>query len=145
METNSQQRRGDRRGNAEFSFFSALSLRTLRLGGERAFRYSSIGYSSSLSITFSPLPIARSNNAQQEIVVYKRLRALLSFFNEITVLDYDEEAAVQFDRLRRSKLRVATMDLKIAATAISKDALLLSANLKDFQKIPDLRVENWTQ
>ncbi len=87
--------------------------------------------------------IARSNNAQQEIIVYKRLRALLSFFDEITVLDYDEEAARQFARLRASKLRVATMDLKIAAIALSKDALLLSANLKDFQKVPDLRVENW--
>lgn len=89
--------------------------------------------------------IARSNNAQQEIVVYKRLRALLSFFNEITVMDYDEEAADWFDRLRGSKLRVGTMDLKIAAIALSKDALLLSANLKDFQKVPDLQVENWMQ
>ena len=35
------------------------------------------------------------------------------------------------------------MDLKIAAIALAHDALLLSANLRDFQAVPDLRVENW--
>jgi predicted nucleic acid-binding protein len=35
------------------------------------------------------------------------------------------------------------MDLKISATALAKDALLLSANLHDFQQVPGLRVENW--
>ena len=36
-----------------------------------------------------------------------------------------------------------TMDLKIAAIAISHNALLLSRNLLDFQKVPGLRVEKW--
>jgi tRNA(fMet)-specific endonuclease VapC len=36
------------------------------------------------------------------------------------------------------------MDLKIAATAISHNALLLSRNLVDFRKVPRLRVEDWT-
>jgi predicted nucleic acid-binding protein len=35
--------------------------------------------------------------------------------------------------------------LKIAATALVNDALLLSANLRDFQKVPNLRVENWLE
>ena len=35
------------------------------------------------------------------------------------------------------------MDLKIAAIAVSHDALLLSRNLVHFQKVPGLRVENW--
>jgi predicted nucleic acid-binding protein len=33
--------------------------------------------------------------------------------------------------------------LKIAAIAMAESALLLSANLRDFQKVPGLRVENW--
>jgi len=36
------------------------------------------------------------------------------------------------------------MDLKIAAIAIANDATLLSRNLRDFGKVPDLRVEDWT-
>ena len=35
------------------------------------------------------------------------------------------------------------MDLKIAAIALAHDTLLLSANLRDFQQIPNLRVANW--
>jgi tRNA(fMet)-specific endonuclease VapC len=35
------------------------------------------------------------------------------------------------------------MDLKIAAIALIHDALLLSANLRDFQQVPGLCVANW--
>jgi tRNA(fMet)-specific endonuclease VapC len=35
------------------------------------------------------------------------------------------------------------MDLKIATIALVHDALLLSANLRDFQQVPDLRVADW--
>jgi predicted nucleic acid-binding protein len=35
------------------------------------------------------------------------------------------------------------MDLKIAAIALVHDVPLLSANLRDFQQIPHLRVANW--
>lgn len=61
----------------------------------------------------------------------------------MAVLDYTEDAANQFEALRRSKLHVGSMDLKIAAIALSRDGLLLSSNLKDFLQVPDLRVEDW--
>lgn len=35
------------------------------------------------------------------------------------------------------------MDLKIASIGMAYDAVLLSRNLKDFDDIADLRVENW--
>jgi len=56
---------------------------------------------------------------------------------------FDEAAAHQFDGLRLQKLRIGSSDLKIAATALVNHALLLSANLSDFKKVPGLRVENW--
>ena len=36
------------------------------------------------------------------------------------------------------------MDLKIAAIVIAQNGILLSKNLKDFRKVPGLRVEDWT-
>lgn len=36
------------------------------------------------------------------------------------------------------------MDLKIAAIVLSRDETLLSRNLVDFGKIPELKVEDWT-
>ena len=42
------------------------------------------------------------------------------------------------------KVRIGTMDLRIAAITIAQDGLLLSKNLTDFRKVPGLRVEEWT-
>jgi predicted nucleic acid-binding protein len=40
-------------------------------------------------------------------------------------------------------VRIGSMDLKIACIGLVHDALVLSGNLQDFQKVPGLRVENW--
>jgi tRNA(fMet)-specific endonuclease VapC len=55
-------------------------------------------------------------------------------------MDFDEPAAVAFQSLVRARVRIGTMDLKIAAVARSLNATLLSRNLKDFRKVPGLRV-----
>ena len=39
-------------------------------------------------------------------------------------------------------MRLGTMDLKIAAIAFVNDALLLTATLRDFERVPRLRIEN---
>jgi tRNA(fMet)-specific endonuclease VapC len=89
--------------------------------------------------------IARSKRVQQEITGYRQLQALLSFFADIPVLNFDESAADQLLRLRRSRIRLGSMDLKIAAIALSREATLLSRNLADFRRVPELNVEDWTQ
>jgi tRNA(fMet)-specific endonuclease VapC len=89
--------------------------------------------------------IARARNQSREVLAYQRLQGLLRFFSEIPVLDYTEADATRFEDLRRSKLRVGSMDLKIASIALSHDGLLLSSNQKDFDQVPNLRVEDWTK
>jgi len=37
------------------------------------------------------------------------------------------------------------MDLKIAAIALSQRGLLLSSNIGDFERAPNLKVEDWTR
>jgi len=88
--------------------------------------------------------IARARNASEEITAYQRLHNLLAFYSAIPVLSYDIRAAEQFVKLRRFRLRIGSMDLKIASIALSTDALLLSRNLKDFGRVPNLKVEDWT-
>lgn len=88
--------------------------------------------------------VARSRNADQEVAAYQLLYDSLAFFSSIPVLRYDNRAAEQFAALRRLRLRVGSMDLKIAAVALSQNGMLLSRNLKDFGRVPNLRVEDWT-
>jgi tRNA(fMet)-specific endonuclease VapC len=45
--------------------------------------------------------------------------------------------------LHFQRVRIGTMDLRIASLALTHETLLLSRNLVDFQKVPGLRVENW--
>ena len=85
----------------------------------------------------------RTRDIQQQIVPYERLADLFDFLAEWDILSLSEAAANLFAELRQQKVRVGSQDLKIAAIAMTKDALLLSANLRDFQKVPGLRVENW--
>lgn len=89
--------------------------------------------------------IAQARNQSKEVAAYQRLQALLRFFHEIPLLDYTDVEAARFEDLKGSRLRVGSMDLKIASIALSHDGLLLSANLKDFQRVPNLRVEDWTK
>lgn len=88
--------------------------------------------------------IARAASSNQQIDGYAKLHALLDDFATRPVLDFDPHAAAEFERLIRLRLRIGTMDLKIAAITLALDALLLSKNLNDFRKVPGLRVEDWT-
>jgi tRNA(fMet)-specific endonuclease VapC len=89
--------------------------------------------------------INRANSPKREVAAYQRLHALFNFFGNIVVLDFDEAAAEQLMHLRRKRLRLGTMDLKIAAIALIQQATLLSRNVADFQRVAGLRVEDWTQ
>lgn len=59
------------------------------------------------------------------------------------MIGWNEPAADHFKRLRKSGVRIGTQDLKIACTALAHDALLLSANRRDFERIPGLQVADW--
>jgi tRNA(fMet)-specific endonuclease VapC len=88
--------------------------------------------------------VTRARNVSQQISAYRKLNRHLDTYRKIRVLEFDERAATEFQRLRKLGVRVGTMDLKIAAIALIHGAKLLSRNLVDFCKIPNLDVEDWT-
>lgn len=87
--------------------------------------------------------IHRWNDVHRQIPAYERLIGLFDFFGRWHIVPFDDAAAREFSRLRKEGVRIGTMDLKIAATALANGAMLLSANLRDFERVPDLRMENW--
>jgi len=88
--------------------------------------------------------IARARTVAQQVEGYQRLRRHLDNYRQIPVLDFGEDAGAEFQRLRRARIRIGTMDLKIAAIVLACGATLLSRNRLDFQKVPGLAVEDWT-
>lgn len=87
--------------------------------------------------------INRVRDFQQQLEAYERLHELIDILCDWTVVPADDDSVVEFNRLKSRRIR--TQDLKIAAIALSHDAILLSANLIDFEKVPGLRVENWLE
>jgi tRNA(fMet)-specific endonuclease VapC len=87
--------------------------------------------------------IGRQRRPHEQISSYDRLRKMLAFLRPFSLIAFDDGAADEFEHLRKAKVRIGSMDLKIACIALTQDALLLSANLRDFQQVPRLRVENW--
>jgi len=88
--------------------------------------------------------IRRTADPVRQVAAYSKLRQLFQFFATWNVLSWDTTAAAKFAELKLAKrLRVGTMDLKIACIALSQDGLLLSRNVKDFEKVPGLRVADW--
>jgi tRNA(fMet)-specific endonuclease VapC len=85
---------------------------------------------------------ARTLDAQLE--AYRRLLQHLDNFRQIYVVPFDRPAATHFETLIAAKLRIGTKDLRIASIALARNALLLSRNLQHFQKVPGLRLEDWT-
>jgi tRNA(fMet)-specific endonuclease VapC len=87
--------------------------------------------------------IHRSPDPRRQVSAYTKLNDVVDYFSRWTRLPFDDPSAQQFASLRQQKVRIATMDLKIAAIALTQNSLLLSANLRDFQQVPNLRVEDW--
>ena len=55
-----------------------------------------------------------------------------------------EIPAAVFDALLAQRVRVATMDLRIASIVLSRGMVLVTRNMSDFRKVPGLPIEDWT-
>ncbi len=88
--------------------------------------------------------VKRAKKRAQMIEAYELLAIHAKVYGRINILGLDDRAYSKYVELQRAKLGVGTQDLKIAAIALANDARLLSRNLKHFEKVPGLRVEDWT-
>ncbi len=61
------------------------------------------------------------------------------------MLPFDASAGTVFDQLKASKVRIGTMDLRIAATALAHNLVVVTRNARDFAQVPGLVIEDWTK
>jgi tRNA(fMet)-specific endonuclease VapC len=88
--------------------------------------------------------LARAKSSAEIVRGYQMFDRVLTAFAAARVLPYDTGAAVTYDGLSGQHLRIATMDLRIAAIALSQGLTLLTRNTRDFAKVPVLVIEDWT-
>ena len=77
-----------------------------------------------------------------------RFNQLLDFLSLLTIDSWDQNAADNYAKLR-SHLKakgniIGNMDMLIAAHALSTNSVLITNNTREFERIPELKLENWT-
>ncbi len=95
-----------------------------------------LGWNAYLARAKDPLGVVRG---------YGRLEKVLTNFSLAQVLPFDEGAADVFDDLRRQRIRIGTMDLRIASIALATGMTVRTRNLVDFPKVPRFHAEDWAQ
>lgn len=77
----------------------------------------------------------------------KNRHALEQFLAPLQVAGFDQAAAWSYGRLRgqleAKGTPIGSMDMLIAAHALSLGVRLVSNNVREFQRVPGLRLENW--
>ena len=75
--------------------------------------------------------------------------ALIKFLAPLEIVPYDDKAAVDYGQIRthleKKGTVIGAMDMLIGAHARSIPVTLVTNNLREFKRIPGLRVENWAK
>ena len=95
------------------------------------------------AITVAELQYGVTKSAAKE----KNALALEGFLLPLEIVPFDHESALIYGKIRTHLERHGTpiggMDMLIASQAIAYGLTLITHNLKEFQRVPELRCETW--
>ena len=99
------------------------------------------------SITLSELEFG-IENAENEYKARNRI-ALMEFLTIMEIKKFEENAAREYGiikkKLKDNKSLIGPLDMLISAHAISLKMTLITNNIKEYERIPDLKIEDWTK
>lgn len=88
-----------------------------------------------------------SYGAQKSAQPKHNLLALEQFLLPLEVADFDQPASDAYGLMRADLEKngnvIGSMDMLIAAHALSLEVILVTNNTREFQRIPDLSIEDW--
>ncbi len=107
------------------------------------FKQTDISEISISSITLSELFYGVSKSSKPE----QNFMALTQFVAPLEILPYGGEATQYYGELRahleKQGTPIGALDMLIAAHALSIDSTLVTNNEKEFDRVPNLKIENW--
>jgi tRNA(fMet)-specific endonuclease VapC len=83
-------------------------------------------------------PLARVLTGTKHIQAYAHLVAAEEMFRLFPLVPFDRVSESELQHLRAARLRVGTLDLKIAANALTNALTVLTRNRRDFSRVPGL-------
>ncbi len=109
------------------------------------FRQLQISQVSISSITLSELEygVIKSSKPEQNHL------ALAQFLAPMEMLPYGDEAAQHYGKVRvyleKQGTLIGSLDMLIAAHALSTGCILITNNVKEFDRVPNLKINNWVK
>ena len=89
--------------------------------------------------------IRKAKKPDRVVWAYDKLARATVQLAKLPILALTLTAYTRTDQLRGLKLNVGTDDLRIAAIVLEHSATVVTANVRDFTRVPGLLVEDWTQ
>jgi tRNA(fMet)-specific endonuclease VapC len=80
----------------------------------------------------------------KHIQAYGHLVAAEQMFRLFPLVPFDSASENRFQHLRAARLGVGTLDLKIAAIALTNGLTVLTRNRSDFGRVPGLTLADWS-
>jgi len=97
------------------------------------------------AVTISELEYGVAKSAASK----KNQAALSKFLMPLEAIAYDESAARFYGatraHLEKKGTPIGSMDLMIAAHALSLGLIVVTNNVREFKRVPGLKVEDWTK
>lgn len=97
------------------------------------------------AITVAELEYGVSKSLYQS----RNQQALKRFLSPLIVVPFDERAAVVYGEIRAALEKkgtpIGSLDTLIAAHALSLGVTLVTNNIKEFERVPNLDYENWVE
>lgn len=84
------------------------------------------------------------NNSELLVSAYRKLLITQNYFCKTNFLEFNAAAYHCYQKLQQQKIKIGTQDLRIASIALAHQAIVVTRNYKDFSKVPDLNIEDWT-
>ena len=89
------------------------------------------------------------HGVEKSSMVTKNLRKVEDFVSRLEILPYENTAASHYGDIRADLEKKGTVigvnDLHIAAHARSEGQILVSNNVREFERVEGLRLENWIE
>ncbi len=99
-------------------------------------------------ICISAITLAElQHGVEKSINPEKNSMALLQFLSILDILPFDDLAAVEYGKicayLQKRGTPIGTIDMLIAAHAKTENLIIVTNNVREFERVPDLKIENW--
>jgi len=98
---------------------------------------------SSISIAELEYGVSKSENRE------KNRQALINFASAFDIVDFNDDDAEIYGMIRADLEKkgqvIGPYDMQIAAQAISRNMVLVTNNVREFCRVKNLKIENWTE